>query len=119
MKKFYLLLIVTTLILGCDGLLQMNYDVSEITALDSRKLESIENFKVTGKMGNSVNLGFVNAFSFIDVNNSDELIYVSTSYKSLPANKDESLTLNLKFAREISFLSSKFLLFEEVKKETE
>jgi hypothetical protein len=113
----YLLLLIMLLSFSCTGLLQKEYEVSEILRLKPRQLENNEVFKIKGRMGNAINLGVlsINAFALQDINNSNNIIYVHTEYQTMPANTGDLLNLKLKFWKEIDIGISRFYLFEEVK----
>lgn len=117
MKNYILVFFVLTIFVSCGNLFQKTYDVSEILEYNARDLEQVENFKIKGQMGNSINLGVlgINAFALRDLKEPDKIIYVHTSYNTMPANKGETLKLDLKLWKEINVGFSKFYLFEEIK----
>ncbi len=114
MKKFLLVLLTLATLSSCDDL--MTHDVSDVLDMDPRELEDIKSLRVRGIMGNSMNLGMlnINAFALRDIEDEDQIFYVHTTHKTLPADEGEKITLTVKLWKEIDLGFSKFYLMEEI-----
>lgn len=112
--KQFCLAIGLTFLLSCnEGRKILSYSVADIATKDAREVEELGSFDVTGKVDDKINVGFIKAFIFRDIQQSDKAIYIISNHKALPTNGKESV-LKLRLYKEISLFEGEFLIFEEI-----
>ncbi len=113
--KINFLILFTISIISCNEAKKtLSHSVAEIKHKNAREIEEMGNFYVNGKVNGKINLGFIKAFTFVDVNNDDEAIYIISNHKTLPSYYQET-TIKLRIYQELSINNAEFLVYEEIR----
>ena len=103
---------------GCDNIVQISdYQISDICKMSPRKLEKLNNFRIEGIVSENMNIGFINAYIISDKHNNNKQIFVISEKNTSPGLVGESVRINLKLYKELSFGGESVIFFKEYSKE--